>query len=236
MINIKRIFTVIIAGAIMMSMGACGKKNDDKSHIVDGEPVSIETSAPNRTQAPSAAPAATVETDPTATLKPFEASSEVSVASGDEMPSEVTEEEFEETDIKEGYTRYVSGDNLWGIILPPGMQPADEDETGVAFALDNNLVMVSVVDDQPEPKTAEEVKNMYSVFGDITIGNFTIMQDGDTYMGCRFDYSTAEGMRGFAKYVLKNGKGVAAAGANLDQTQRTNDLLHEVVDSLVMLN
>ncbi len=236
----KKAITVFLTASMLLSIGGCGKKEQNTtSHIVDGDPVVIETDNPAHetaapTDEPEASPTDIVLETSAATLEPFTDSDEVTKSDSDDTV--MKKKSFEAENVEDGYTKYISGDNKWGIVLPNEMQVGDESDTGVVFVYGSNMVAVSVMDEKKELSTPSEAREYASVFGDVNIDNFTVIYNGKSYSGCSFDYETEVGMRGFGKYAAAKHTAVCAVGVNMENTQEINEMIRKTVNSLVVFD
>ncbi len=230
-IMMRKLITFALAAAMLVSVYGCGcaNKQEEGSNIVDGKPV-VATTVPETETEATTAPTEL----PGETIAPLENSVEVKSVEANEVPTAETEDEFEVTEVEDGYIRYVGGDTKWGMILPPGTQIGDESEDGSLFLIHDNVVTAIITDKVIELTSVEQAKDYYSDFGEINIDDFTVIREDGKYKGCFFEYQTEDGIRGFAKYVVDGGRSVCAAGINSTMNAAADAAMREAVNSLVI--
>lgn len=230
-IMMRKLITFALVAAMLVSVYGCGcaNKQEKSSNIVDGKPV-VATTVPETETEATAAPTEL----PGETIAPLEDSAEVKSVEANEVPTAETEDEFEVTEVEDGYTRYVGGDTKWGMILPPGTQIGDESEDGSLFLIHDNVVTAIITDKVIELTSVEQAKDYYSDLGEISIDDFTVIREDGKYKGCFFEYQTEDGIRGFAKYVVDGGRSVCAAGINSTMNAAADAAMREAVNSLVI--
>ena len=224
----KRTIVLILAAAAAAAMTGCGKKAETGTSVVgEGKDKPAAT-------AQATAAAATVFPTVSATQPPFIDSNETQVVTAQEVPISEKKEDFEKSSEPEQFTKYVSGDNRWGILLPKDAKAADEDEGGAIFVLNQNSIAVNTMPEAVELKSVEEAKKHFAVLADVKLNSFKVIYDGDVYAGCCFDFESPTGIFGFGKYAVKGGKAASAAAMNMAGDAALNDLLRDTVNSLVV--
>jgi len=227
----KRTIIFIMAAALAAAMTGCGKKAETGSGVVgDGKDKPAATAATQATAAAEATAFPTVS----ATQPPFVDSNETQVVTAQEVPISEKKEDFEKSSEPEQFTKYVSGDNRWGILLPKEARAADEDEGGAIFVLNQNTIAVNTMTEPVELKSAEEAKKYFSVLANVKLNSFKVIYDGNTYAGCCFDFESPTGIFGFGKYAVKGKNAASAAAMNMAGDAALNDLLRDTVNSLVV--
>lgn len=237
---IKRI--IIAAAAVSMLMCGCAKKQENVQSQIEGDaptsapwsPKAVEEREQEKTEEAEKNGYTPAPTDAASTLAPFEESETAVSLTPADMPSQMSKADFESMAVEDGYIKYISGDDKWGIILPPGTEIGDEAETGVMFLYKSSLINVIVADGADRIETPQQAKELYSIFGEVKVGNFAVISENGQYQGCRFDYTTPENMRGFVKYAVKGAAAAIVSGANYDSTQETSDALSRCVDTVVI--
>ena len=238
---IKRIVSLALTAAMLVTLSGCGKKDEDKRSSIVGDGVDATETA--RTSKPEAGED-TASEDATevpdfgtgATQAPFFDSNNVTTVTTNEIPVTEDEKDFENKDDVAGFKKYVSGDNVWGILLPTDAMPGDEDLNGAIFMLGANMIAVSTVDEAYEFVNPETAKEYFSMIDDVNINSFTIIYDNGSYAGCCFDFQTSIGAWGFCKYAYNDGKGAAAVAMNMEDDASLNDVLRTTANSLVVLD
>lgn len=224
----KKIISTALAAALLVSICGCGKEEKKKvSHIVD-RPGVVATVAPKTETEPD------ITISPEGTLAPMEGSIEVETVSADEVATSQTVEEFEDEPVEPGYMRYEGGDTRWGIVLPSEARVGDEAEDSSLFVVGPNIVTAVVVDREIVMTSVAEVMEHYSDMGAIIVDDFTVIRDDGKYIGCYFEFLNEDGARGFSKYVVNNGKTVSAAGINTTQDAAQDQILRDMVNSVVI--
>lgn len=233
----KRFISIIIAGAMLASLCGCGceKKEEEGSNIVN-RPGVVATVVPAGATDPDATEKPAITISPQGTVEPLEDSEEVNFVSADEVPTAESTDEFAQTEVEDGYIRYMGGDTKWGIILPPEAQIGDEAEDSSLFVVGPNIVTAVIVDRVTEITSVAQAKEHYADFGEIAIDDFTVIRDNGEYAGCYFEYLTQDGARGFAKYVVNGKKTVSAAGVNMTHDAAQSEILREIVNSVVIFD
>ena len=97
-----------------------------------------------------------------------------------------------------------------------------------------NIVTAVVVDREIVLTSVAEVMAHYEDMGAIIVDDFTVIRDNGKYIGCYFEFLNEDGARGFSKYVVNNGKTVSASGINMTQDAAQNEVLREMVNSVVI--
>ena len=237
--NKRKIISIVLAAAIALMLGGCGKKStNEKSGIVgDG----VETAQKANTDKPKESKASENETaSPTigtgATQAPFTDSYAVHQVDTETIPVSEDKGEFEDNPENSGYKKYVSGDNKWGIQLPEQAVPGDEDESGSIFTIGPNMIAVNTMDEVHEFKTPEEAKEYFSMLDEVKLNNFTVIYNNDEYSGCYFDFQTSIGAWGVCKYAVNGKQAASAVATNMSDDASLNDILRDTVNSLVVLD
>lgn len=238
---LKKIISIALVAAMLVTLGGCGKKNEDKKSNITGDGVEMTEAA--KTPKPdsvgvesSEAATETPDFGTGATQAPFTDSANIKTVTAEEMPVSEDEKDFENKDDITGFKKYVGGDRVWGILLPEDSVPGDEDEGGVVFMLGANMIAVSTVEEAYEFTNPEKAKEYFSMIDDVNVNSFTVIYDGDKYAGCCFDFQTSVGAWGFCKYAYKGGKGASAVAVNMEDDASLNDVLRNTANSLVVLD
>ena len=244
MTMIKKIVSLALTTAMLVTLSGCGKKSEEKQSSIVGDGVDVtepvKTIKPEFT--PETSPEAAAETTDIpdfgsgATQEPFVDSGNVTNVTANEIPVAEDEKDFENKDDTAGFKKYVGGDKVWGILLPENAVTGDEDVSGSIFMLGTNMIAVSTVDGAYEFVNPETAKRYFSIIDDVNVNSFTVIYDGDKYAGCCFDFQTSVGAWGFCKYAYNKGKGAAAVAMNMEDDASLNEVLRTTVNSLVVLD
>ena len=252
----KKILTLIIASALIFSMSACGKKDEEKSHIVDSpgtvsqpktdeeidamrssmqpEGSAVPSSQPENEQAQPAAESnsSNVSQNTAQSHSSAQQDTDSSIPVAEEPETVTTADEFESREEPPEYMKYTSGDTKWGIVMPESAQIGDEDESGVLFLVDGgSLLMVQTMDTPVYVDSPEAVNEVLGQSG-VEITDFSIINSGGEYAGCRYKRITPEGNEGYAKLLTNGSVSIAASAVNPEGTL-TQELI-DAVDSLVI--
>lgn len=238
---IKKIISLALTAAMLVTLGGCGKENDEKESSIVGDGVDAVESVkkPKNDPAAEVSPEAATEVPDFgigATQEPFVDSDNVTTVTANEIPVSEDEKDFENKDDIAGFKKYIGGDKVWGVLLPQDAVPGDEDEGGVVFMLGANMIAVSTVDETYEFINPETAKEYFGVIDDVHVNSFKVIYDDGRYAGCCFDFQTSIGAWGFCKYAYNNGKGASAIAVNLEDDASLNDVLRATVNSLVVLD
>lgn len=239
---IKKIISIVLTAAMLVTLGGCGKKSGNKQSNINGDGVEVTT--PVSTPEGESDASSAAETTPTpvpemgtgATQAPFTDSNTVTEVTTEDIPVAEKKKVFEKKEEPDGYKKYVSGDKKWGILLPEESVPGDEDEGGIVFMLGGNMIAVSTVDEEYEFKNVEEAKEYFRMLDEVEVNNFNVIYDNGRYAGCSFDFRTSIGAWGFCKYACKGGKSAGATAMNMEDDASLNDVLRNTVNSLVVFD
>ena len=252
----KKILTLIIASALVISMTACGKNDEEKSQIVDSpgtvsqpktdeeidamrssmqpEESAAPSSQPENAQAQSASEnnSSNMSQNTTQSHSSTQQNTDSSIPVEEEPETVTTADEFESREEPSEYMKYTSGDTKWGIVMPESAQIGDEDESGVLFLVNGgSLLMVQTMDSPVYVDSPEAVNEVLGQSG-VEITDFSIINSGGEYAGCRYKRVTPEGNEGYAKLLTNGSVSIAASAVNPEGTL-TQDLI-DAVDSLVI--